>query len=248
MIYQRMLEEKDFKMNLWDKKAKSYARYGKLNDIQIQSFEKIKQENISFEEKNIVDIGCGSGVWTLHLAKLAKNVLGVDSSNAMLEILKQDALDNKITNIKTLNMDFEAFKKSNKEKFDIAFLSMSPALQNEDDFETFFNLAQDKIYIAWADYRKSDFLDPIFTHFNTEFKGFYKQDFEQYLLKNNIAFKKFIFDEIRIAHRSKEEAIENALWHLNMNGINANKQDLEGFVKGDIKETIKSKMKLIICK
>ncbi|KHF19951.1 hypothetical protein PO81_10505, partial [Vibrio parahaemolyticus] len=40
----------------------------------------------------------------------------------------------------------------------------------------FLNLAKIKIYLGWADYRKSDFLDPIFKYFNTEFKGFYKKD------------------------------------------------------------------------
>ncbi|MEE6530774.1 hypothetical protein VWM68_10805, partial [Campylobacter coli] len=43
---------------------------------------------------------------------------------------------------------------------------------------------------GWADYRKSDFLDPIFKHFNTEFKGIYKQDLESYLLENNVKFQK----------------------------------------------------------
>lgn len=94
--------------------------------------------------------------------------------------------------------------------------------------------------------RKSDFLDPIFKHFNTEFKGIYKQDLESYLLENNVKFHKFIFDETRIVERKKDEAIENTLWHLNMNGVKASKQDLETFVKGDIKETIQSKIKLLV--
>ncbi|ELN3700932.1 class I SAM-dependent methyltransferase [Campylobacter coli] len=235
-------------MNLWDKKAKSYARYNqKLNSIQEQSFKELEKLNISFKDKKIIDIGCGTGVWTLHLAQNAKEITALDNAKAMLEILKEDANKLQPTNIKYENCTFtEWINKNQNAQFDIAFLSMSPALQDKKDYLNFMRFAKIRIYLGWADYRKSDFLDPIFKHFNTEFKGIYKQDLESYLLENNVKFHKFIFDETRIVERKKDEAIENTLWHLNMNGVKASKQDLETFVKGDIKETIQSKIKLLV--
>ncbi|MBZ7975269.1 class I SAM-dependent methyltransferase, partial [Campylobacter sp. RM9754] len=63
----------------------------------------------------------------------------------------------------------------------------------------------------------------------------------------NITFYKFIFDETRIVERKKDEAIENALWHLSMNGIKAESNELKNLVTKDkIKEIIKSKIKLLI--
>ncbi|EGN1007325.1 class I SAM-dependent methyltransferase [Campylobacter jejuni] len=235
-------------MNLWDKKAKTYARYqNTLNTIQKQTFEYLQNLNISFQNKSIIDIGCGIGVWTLHLAKEAKEILALDSANAMLEILQEDAKKLNLNNIKCENLSFETWMQNNPNtKFDLAFLSMSPALQNEKDYTNFLNLAKIKIYLGWADYRKSDFLDPIFKYFNTEFKGFYKKDLENYLLEKNIFFHKIVFDETRKVQRTKEEAIENALWHLSMNGINTNKQELESFVKDEVEEIIEAKIKLLI--
>ncbi len=235
-------------MNLWDKKAKSYARYNqKLNSIQEQSFKELEKLNISFKDKKIIDIGCGTGVWTLHLAQNAKEITALDNAKAMLEILKEDAKKLQLTNIKYENCTFtEWVRKNQNTQFDIAFLSMSPALQDKKDYLNFIQLAKFRIYLGWADYRKSDFLDPIFKHFNTEFKGVYKQDLESYLLENDIKFHKFVFDETRIVERRKDEAIENALWHLDMNGVKASKQDLEAFVKDDITETIQSKIKLLV--
>ncbi|MBZ7951748.1 class I SAM-dependent methyltransferase, partial [Campylobacter sp. W0046] len=65
--------------------------------------------------------------------------------------------------------------------------------------------------------------------------------------KKNITFYKFIFDETRIVERKKDEAIENALWHLSMNGIKAESNELKKLVTKDkIKEIIKSKIKLLI--
>ncbi|ELP0365819.1 class I SAM-dependent methyltransferase [Campylobacter upsaliensis] len=233
-------------MNLWDKKAKTYARFSPtLNTIQKQSFEEFQKLGLDFKDKSVIDIGCGTGVWTLHLAFLAKEILALDNSKAMLEILQEDASKLGLSNIKSVNLSFEDFMRENANlRFDIAFLSMSPALQN--DYKHFLNLAQKKIYLAWADLRKSDFLDPIFKHFNTEFKGFYKQDFESFLLENDIDFHKVIFEERRVVKRTREEAIENALWHLHMNGINAKKNELESLILGDVREKIVAKIKLII--
>lgn len=177
-------------MNLWDKKAKSYARYNqKLNSIQEQSFKELEKLNISFKDKKIIDIGCGTGVWTLYLAQNAKETTALDNAKAMLEILKEDANKLQLTNIKYENCTFtEWINKNQNAQFDIAFLSMSPALQDKKDYLNFMRLAKIRIYLGWADYRKSDFLDPIFKHFNTEFKGIYKQDLESYLLENNVKF------------------------------------------------------------
>ncbi|MBX1797795.1 class I SAM-dependent methyltransferase [Campylobacter jejuni] len=235
-------------MNLWDKKAKTYARYqNTLNTIQKQTFEYLQNLKISFRNKSIIDIGCGTGVWTLHLAKEAKEILALDSANTMLEILQEDAKKPNLDNIKCENLSFETWMQNNPNvKFDLAFLSMSPALQNEKDYTNFLNLAKIKIYLGWADYRKSDFLDPIFKYFNTEFKGFYKKDLENYLLEKNIFFHKIVFDETRKVQRTKEEAIENALWHLSMNKITASKETVSSFVENDITETIESKIKLLI--
>lgn len=236
-------------MNLWDKKAKNYARYNEtLNDIQKQSFKEFSNLNIDFKDKNIIDIGCGTGVWSLHLAKSAKELTALDNAKAMLEIFKEDAKKLGLNNIKYENCTFtEWVEKNQNAKFDIAFLSMSPALQDEKDYEFFKDLAKVKIYLGWADYRKSDFLDPIFKHFNTEFKGFYKQDLESFLLEKDTKFHKFVFDETRIVERKKDEAIENALWHLDMNGIKTDFNELKNLVKEEnIKETIKSKIKLLV--
>ncbi|AXP08896.1 class I SAM-dependent methyltransferase [Campylobacter hepaticus] len=235
-------------MNLWDKKAKTYSRYSaKLNTIQNQIFEECLKLNIDFNKKNIIDIGCGTGVWTLHLAKKAKKILALDSSKTMLEILKEDAKNLNLINIIYENLSFETWsQKKLNTHFDLAFLSMSPALNDEKDYKNFLNLAKIKIYIAWADYRKSNFLDPIFKHFNTQFKGFYEQDLENYLLEKNITFHKAIFNETRHIKRTREQAVENALWHLNMNAITSSKKELLSLIKNDVFETINSKIKLLI--
>ena len=61
-----------------------------------------------------------------------------------------------------------------------------------------------------------------------------------------MAFKKVVFKEERLVERTREEAIENALWHLDMNGIKVEKNELESLILGDVREKIVAKIKLII--
>ena len=75
--------------NLWDKKASNYQRFdGKISAIQQQIFAKALAWGIDFNGKEILDIGCGTGVWSIFLSKTAKSVTGIDSSEKMIDFAK----------------------------------------------------------------------------------------------------------------------------------------------------------------
>ncbi len=79
-------------MNKWDEKAKNYSRYSSCNNtFEANVLKTIKNLGIDFANKNIIDIGCGTGVYTLHVARFAKKVIGIDYSINMLEILNEDS-------------------------------------------------------------------------------------------------------------------------------------------------------------
>ena len=277
----------DKKTHLWDKKASTFLRYNEeLNAVQKGVFEALSGWCVEFAGKSLIDIGCGTGVWTLHLAQKAKSVVGVDSSQAMLKVLQEDAKRLNLSNVLPVNLNFEEFygdftskkgefggslpnssgfvseysdnatsqsrkrvsaKHLSTEKFDIAFVSMSPALNKNEDYQAFMALAPLKIFVGWQEYRQSDFLEPIFKAFNAKQKCFDDDDMENFLRKNGIKFKKKVFEEIRHSEKPRAIAIENALWHLNMAGIEPSTDELDKLIKGEsIKETIQSKIKLLV--
>lgn len=63
--------------------AESYAR--SRNDIPYQLFESLQLRNISFESKEMADIGCGTGALTRKIKIRNGKVVGVDSSPDLIE-------------------------------------------------------------------------------------------------------------------------------------------------------------------
>ncbi|ASM37627.1 MAG: class I SAM-dependent methyltransferase [Campylobacter sputorum] len=236
--------------NLWDKKAKTYNRFdGKLSKFGKVLFDKLNEFKINFNDKNILDIGCGTGVYSLYLAGICKFVTCLDSSNEMLKCLKDDANKFNIKNIKIINLPFDEFY--NDKKFDIAFLTMSPSLKNEKDFDKFISLGKEKIYLNWQIPRYSSLIEPFLKDRKIPNYATTANELEAYLKNKNISYKTHIFDEKREVKRDFNSAYENILWHLQINKIDIDeltiKRNLQKTYKDDIIiETIISKMKLLV--
>ena len=223
--------------NLWDKKAKTYNKFdGNLSEFQLKFFEILDKFGVEFTDKTLVDIGCGTGIYSLHLAKFCKNVLGVDSSKEMLKEFENSAKTANITNAKCLFSDFANF--STDKKFDIAFLTMSPALQNENDFIKFANLANFHIFMNWEKPRNSTLLTPFFEKFgvkNREKKLNSTANLLNFLKDKNIPFQSEILSEIRHTRRSFDDAFSNILWHLNINNVKYNEDEIKKMLKLKLK-------------
>lgn len=58
-------------------------------------------------DMDVLDFGCGTGLFTLHLQPLVRSVTGIDSSQGMLDILKMKIAEQNLNNVKTLLLDLE---------------------------------------------------------------------------------------------------------------------------------------------
>lgn len=236
---------------IWDKKAKNYSKFdGNLNEFQIRFFKILKNFDVSFKDKTLVDVGCGTGIYSLYLAGICKMVLGVDSSTKMLEELNLKKAEFKIKNLQTINSDFKNFKTA--DKFDIVFLTMSPALQSEDDFNKFMNLGNLRIYLNWEEPKNSSMLEPFYKIYKKNDKNKNTaSNLQNFLIKNNISYKTEVLKEIRSANRSFNEAFENTIWHLEISGIKYDENKIKNTLlkmqkDGFIEDVIKSKMRVLV--
>ena len=289
--------------NSWDKKSESYAKFsGELGDFGKRVFEILRGWGVSFAGKSVLDVGAGTGVYSLYLASLGAKVTAIDSSEGMLRELRRSAQEFGISLQNVLNLSFaefcewlnrngfanaagENFKiyprsqseisnaqaqearalnlkdaaSENHESenfkipaaFDIAFLTMSPALKSTEDFEAFLALGERKIYLNWASERNSSMLTPLFERFGTGHKRLATaaEKFEALLGARDIKFKSEILTEKREQKRSLQEAVQNAAWHLHMDGAEASEREIEELLKkrakgGMISDEIEASFKL----
>ena len=296
------ISEKSHK-NSWDKKSESYAKFsGELGDFGKRVFEILRGWGVSFAGKSVLDVGAGTGVYSLYLASLGAKVTAIDSSEGMLRELRRSAQEFDIPLQNVLNLSFAEFcerlsrdgfadgagenfkiyprsqsKISNSQAqearalnlkdavsenresenfkipavFDIAFLTMSPALKSTEDFEAFLALGERKIYLNWASERNSSMLAPLFERFGTGAKRLATaaEKFEALLGARDIKFKSEILTERREQKRSLQEAVQNAAWHLHMDGAEASEREIEEILKkrakgGMISDEIEASFKL----
>lgn len=220
-----MFNLKSKKASIWDKKAKKYNRFSNDKDsFQSQILEKIAQRGISFKDKTVLDIGCGTGVYTLHIAKDALHVEALDFSQEMLDILKIDAQNEGLVEKFTFTCSTWGDFKTDK-RFDIIFSSMSPALQNSDDFAKMNTKAKEYcVYLGWGGKRKSTLLDPIFQAHGQKLKvpsG--SEVIRKWLDKQSIKYISEYIEESRLHVKPYDEALESVLWHFEINDVVPNK-------------------------
>ena len=85
---------------------------------------------LPFQGLRILDIGCGSGQFTVELAKKTKKVVGLDFSEKMLNYASANATAEGLKNTEFIHSDWDHFHYT--EPFDLVIASMSPAIHKPD--------------------------------------------------------------------------------------------------------------------
>lgn len=197
----------------WDVMGKKYPRPFEGENFKAcqDMIEQIKKFQISFTAKRLIDIGCGSGNYSLLFAKEAKEVFCLDSSKNMIDILADEVVLREIKNVSWIKSSFSDFDISQlKKSFDISFASMTPAVKSEEDLLKMEALAVEAcIFIGWAGRRENKIVNEILSlHGIKPYspKGFI--EVSEILKKRGIKFKSKIFETSWNWSGSIEEAIE----------------------------------------
>lgn len=234
----------------WDEKASNYTRFTQdPTEFQKRVFSFMDEQGVVLENKKIVDIGCGTGVYTLHLAKKALHVDALDFSQQMLDVLDEDAKKYGISGVKTIFSTFDDFEIL--EPYDVAFCSMTPAVSEEKSFEKMDRCGDKKLFLGWGGKRESSLHGPIFEAFGGSYnvpRG--GLDLLEWLQKTKRDFKHIILEETRTSTYDLSQAIENTSWHLGINKIEFSKEKLTSLLvqilekDGCITNTVRSEMVL----
>ena len=225
--------------SIWDKKASQYNRFSHDKDsFQHLVLHKILNRGINFAGKKVLDIGCGTGVYTLHIALNALHVTALDFSKQMLDILKTDAFSEGLLDRFTFTWTTWSDFKSDQ-LFDIVFSSMSPAFKSDADFAKMHALSkEDCVYLGWGGKRESTLLDPIFkAHGQSLNVPEGSEKLKLWLEKEKIVYESEYIEEKRTVTKSYDEALESVMWHFEINALTPDPKRIEACLQSMVTAT-----------
>ncbi len=89
----------------WDRRASSFHRWTKESTASDPLFLRVRSELTP--EMSVLDVGAGTGRFTLALAPLVQQVIAVEPNAAMLDYLRRDAQEEGLTNITPLQTTWQ---------------------------------------------------------------------------------------------------------------------------------------------
>lgn len=158
---------------MWDRRAANYPRYRDSEDtLEAKVMRLMEEKGADPTGLRVLDVGCGSGKYTLRLAKKAASVTATDISGEMLRILNEDAAKEGVTNITAVHADWSDFNPEEAE-FDIVFCATTPAVRNEADFAKVTGIAgKFVVYLGFAGKKDSEVMMEIYKALNITPKRF----------------------------------------------------------------------------
>ena len=159
----------------WDSRARNYplpfeaATLPKTSRI----LRLLSRQGVVFTGRDILDIGCGTGIYALTLAEKAGKVLGIDSSPAMLRVFRAQARARKIRNARCRTAAWAKVPAAELRKvFDIALASMTMAIKGKADLLKMEAAARERcVYIGWAGVRKNSLLEAVYSRHGLKYKA-----------------------------------------------------------------------------
>ena len=133
----------------------------------------LRRLGADFSGRDILDIGCGTGVYALPLAGKAGKVMGIDSSPAMLRVFRAQARARKIKNALCLQAAWAKVPAAGiRDRFDISLASMTNAIRGKADLVKMEAAARELcVYIGWAGVRKNGLLEAAYAHHGLKYKA-----------------------------------------------------------------------------
>jgi len=183
----------------WDKAAATYNQNKK--EVQNRRLKKtmalLKAGRLLFEGMEVLEIGCGTGMVAIELAKHGARVTALDFSEGMLEKFKADITPDIEKNITILHEDWHKInieERGWEKKFDLVIAFMSPGVASPDAFFKFMQCSKKGCAIrGWAAKRNH----PILSDLWGKIMGTPLEDKPQSILyKLNLLFSMGFFPEI----------------------------------------------------
>ncbi|QIR76971.1 class I SAM-dependent methyltransferase [Sulfurospirillum diekertiae] len=146
---------------LWNSFSKQYPQQddASINKDAHYIIEWIESHGISFENYSLLDIGCGTGAFSIPLAQKKAHITALDISYDMLKIVHDKSVECDVGAFITLQHDsWSTFSRA--QTFDIVLASMTPAISSTYDIDCMLQATKSLgIFVGWKRYENNTLLD-----------------------------------------------------------------------------------------
>ncbi|MBR6801113.1 MAG: class I SAM-dependent methyltransferase [Eubacteriaceae bacterium] len=114
---------------------------------------------------SVLDIGCGSGIYSFAIAPFVREVTGCDLSPKMIEAANERADDLEYENTEFVTLDWLAADIGDlgwEKKFDVVFAHMTPAVNDYETFEKMIKCAKRMCFVQKNVRRTDEIHDALF--------------------------------------------------------------------------------------
>lgn len=123
---------KDAERSVWDDNAPNYRDRPLPTAGTDLSMRCVAEQEMLSPEAEVLDVGCGGGVYSIPLARQSKHLIGTDVAPQMLETARFNAERYGTPNTEFLLIDWHSFElpQNWSKRFDLVFANMTPAIQS----------------------------------------------------------------------------------------------------------------------
>lgn len=158
--------------HLWDKLSKKFSQKWKGNQEDLPRDEilpLLTEQGINLQGIKILDLGCGTGRFTIPFARMGANVTAIDISREMLRCLEEAIPSDLSSRISLLQMDWHEANLEElglRSAFDLSFAHMTPAITGPETFLKFaYTSRKWGAFVGWSGERKQNLVEDVWRYF-----------------------------------------------------------------------------------
>lgn len=137
-VWQNDRVDKKANIDLWDCMSGSFNKFV-VPTVENSKFLKlISDNNMIASDFQVLDVGCGTGKYSIALSNLCKKIIGIDLSPKMIENANKNKEEYKMSNVEFYCGDWSDMDLGERgfgNRFDLVFAHMTPAVNSADTFE-----------------------------------------------------------------------------------------------------------------
>lgn len=213
----------------WDRKAEGYP--SPLDPATLKGTRRtlamMRRMGAQWRGLDVLDIGCGTGLFALAMAPEAGRVVGTDLSPRMLARMRAEAAAAGLRNVETLKADWTRSPVPRLGgRFGLAVASMTSAVGTPAEVLRMEACADKCAYVGWYGVRKNPVMEAVFRLHDLPYRSPEGASrVERSLKALGRRFRKKVFAETWRREETLEKALREARAHVEMNGVRFRKKE-----------------------